>query len=502
MKSSNDCGYEFPPRIEPEPLARDIAPPQPYPVDALGEVLGNATRQIMEAVQAPDGLCGQAMLSAASLAVQAHVDVIVDGRIEPTSLWCLTVGESGERKSGVYKWALEPHRQHEKKRIQAYQKELKLYKAKMGEKDRNSSRAASLSGHEAPLDRQKNFDQESLDVLDPPLSQLVLLQEGTLEGIYKNLIHGQPSIGLFSDDGAELFSGFTMNRENKAKSAAGFSKLWDEGEFSRVRSIDGAGKHYGKRMSLHMMVQPLIAENILGDELLNGQGFLGRCLLAWPKSTMGSRMYREVDPSESAALQKYWNRVLQLLDKKPSLSEGTRNELSPRKLTLSDEAKEFFIQLHNDIESKIAHEYANIKAYASKAGSQALRTAGVLTIFDDPDAVSIDLDTMQRAGILTNFYLNEAVRLFGISSIPRDLKDAKCLIEWMISKGKSITYSSEIIQFGPSQLRTKSMMQAAIKHLEQSGYLTPIVGGDTVDGKFRKYVWRLNPLVANGSLRL
>lgn len=501
MINTNDRDYEFGKRIEPEPLAREVAPPQPYPVEALGEILGNATRQIMEAVQAPDGLCGQAMLSAASLAVQAHVDVIVDGRVEPTSLWCLTVGESGERKSGVYKWALEPHRQHEKKRIQAFQNELRVHKAKMEEKDRKSGRAASYPDRDSTLNRQNQNDQESPDVLDPPLSQLVLLQEGTLEGIYKNLIHGQPSIGLFSDDGAELFGGFAMSKENKAKSAAGFSKLWDDGEFSRVRSIDGAGKHYGKRMSLHMMVQPMIAENILGDALLNGQGFLGRCLIAWPKSTMGTRMYREVDPSANEDIQKYWTRVLQLLEKSPSLSEGTRNELSPRKLALSNEAKVFFVQLHNDIEGKIEHEYANIKAYASKAASQALRIAGVLTLFDDPDAVSIDLDTIQRAGILTKFYLNEAVRLFGISSIPRDLKDAKCLIEWMISKGKTVTHSSEVIQFGPSRLRTKSMMQAAIKHLVQSGYLIPVVCGDTIDGKFRKHVWRLNPSVANGLTR-
>ena len=59
----------------PEPLRRPLPPAEPYPLDALGDVLGDAAKAIHAVVQAPAGLCGQSVLSAASLAAQPHADV-------------------------------------------------------------------------------------------------------------------------------------------------------------------------------------------------------------------------------------------------------------------------------------------------------------------------------------------------------------------------------------------------------------------------------------------
>jgi len=41
----------------------------------------------MEVVKAPDALCGQAVLAAAAVAVQAYGNVVVDGRVHPTSAY-------------------------------------------------------------------------------------------------------------------------------------------------------------------------------------------------------------------------------------------------------------------------------------------------------------------------------------------------------------------------------------------------------------------------------
>jgi hypothetical protein len=70
-------------------------------------------------------------------------------------------------------------------------------------------------------------------------------------------MRGRPSIGLFHDDGGEFIGGHAMNSDNKLKTASGLSKLWDEGVFDRVRAGDGASKHYGKRLAMHLMIQPL-----------------------------------------------------------------------------------------------------------------------------------------------------------------------------------------------------------------------------------------------------
>src|SRR5690625_1220116 len=100
--------------VEPEPLRRPMPPAAEYPMDALGPILGPAARAIHEAVQAPAAMCGTSVLAAASLAAQGRADVVVDGRREPLTLWAVTIGESGERKSGVDEWALGAHRKQKR----------------------------------------------------------------------------------------------------------------------------------------------------------------------------------------------------------------------------------------------------------------------------------------------------------------------------------------------------------------------------------------------------
>ena len=95
-----------------------------------------------------------------------------------------------------------------------------------------------------------------------------------------------------SNDGGDFLDGDAMNRDNRTKSAASMSKLWDPAILMGT-CRRRAGKFYGRRLALHLMVQPVIAEAVLSDELLIGQGFLPRCLLAWPQSTIGTRRYVE-----------------------------------------------------------------------------------------------------------------------------------------------------------------------------------------------------------------
>ena len=100
-----------------------------------------------------------------------------------------------------------------------------------------------------------------------------------------------------------------VNKDNRTKSAASFSKLWDNGRFDRVRAGDGAAKYHGRRLALHLMVQPIIAESVLSDDVLTGQGFLARCLLAWPASTIDTFQWERDLPEGNAFGMRSWRKV-------------------------------------------------------------------------------------------------------------------------------------------------------------------------------------------------
>ncbi len=52
-------------------------------------------------------------------------------------------------------------------------------------------------------------------------------------------------------------------------------------------------------MSLHLMIQPGVAQTVVGDPTMKDQGLLSRILIAWPDSKIGSRKIKK-DPSRIA----------------------------------------------------------------------------------------------------------------------------------------------------------------------------------------------------------
>jgi hypothetical protein len=471
----------------PEPLRRPLPPAEPFPLEALGEVLGGAARAIHAVVKAPAGLCGQSVLSAASLAAQAHADVVIDGRREPLSLWHVTVGDSGERKSGADKWALQAHRDVERANADAHRQEMAVHEVALSA-HKAAARAAE-KGKDADAIRA-NLERLGAQP-EPPLSPWLLVPEATLEGLHKLYQAGRPSLGLFNDDAGDFLDGHAMNRDNRTKSAAGFSKLWDSGEFSRIRAGDGAAKFYGRRLAMHVMVQPVIAERVLSDDVLTGQGFLPRCLVAWPTSTVGTRAYCDADLSRDPALARYWTRMRDLLTASPPLRQGTRNELDPRALVLAPDAKALWIRVHDAIEADMAGEFANVRAWASKAASQVARIAGVLTLVEDAGAGVIRVDAVERAARLAMYYLREAARVAGTASVPRRVKDAEALLEWCRETGRALLHSTDAQKNGPNAIRTNDAFTEAVTTLEVAGWAEPVDGGAVLDGRHRARVWRV-----------
>jgi hypothetical protein len=473
----------------PEPLRRPLPPALEYPLDALGSLLGDAAKRIHAVVKAPAGLCGQSILAAASLAVQSHADVSISGSVEPLSLWHVSIGASGERKSAADHWALSAHVEFEREQTEAWRLAMAAHDVNLSAY-KAAARAAEKKKDAAAI-------RDALHALgappDAPLLPWLLLSEPTMEGLHKAYQYGRPGIGLFNDDAGDFLGGHAMNRDNRTKSAASFSKLWDNGRFDRVRAGDGAAKYYGRRLALHLMVQPIIAESVLSDDVLTGQGFLARCLLAWPASTIGTREYQDVDLSHDPDLARYWVRMRDLLAAAPPLQQGTRNELQPRVLTLAPDAMAYWVEVKNAIEAAMLGDYAGIHAWASKGGSQVARMAGVLTLAENPDAGVIHRDAIERATALCMYHLDEAARIVGTASAPAPIKHAELLRAWCWANGRALLYSSDALRNGPNPIRTVEAFNAAAEQLEATGWAAWVKDGAVLDGKHRARVLRIRP---------
>lgn len=478
----------------PEPLRRLPPPPEPYPAAQLGPILGPACKCLLRVVQAPAAICGAALLAASSLSTQALADVHIDGRVIPLSLWLLTVADSGERKSAVDGEAMRGVRDLEHERSLAFRDACAQRERDLEEWNLRRDIAKSLA--------RKTKGQGLASALDalgpmpqPPLNPSLIASDFTAEGLAKLLLDGHPSIGAFTDEGGLVFGGHGMTKETVTRTAATLSKLWDRGELDRVRSLDGAVKMFGKRLALHLLVQPVVAERALANEVLIGQGFLARCLLAWPEGAAGTRLYVPESVRDNDALVQFTSRIRDLLRRDLPLVAGSRSELAPNSLYLTADAKEAWVHLHNTIEADERPDgrFAKCKPWASKAAEQCLRVAGVLTMIEQENAHHIDRSTIERAAELVLWHLGEAARLAGTAELSPETRDAEALLEWCHQTGRQLLHSRDALQNGPSRIRERRKLMQAASELVRSFWAHPIEGGAEIDGAHRRHVWRIVP---------
>lgn len=244
---------------EPEPLRRTPSPGEPFPTEALGVILGPAATTMYGIIKAPLAICGQSVLAVANLAVQGFADVAIDGRTFPVSEYFLSSAPSGDRKTGADRAALVAVDAQQRMLDEAYKIDLAKYESEARLWESYRSTALKTKGTGAR--------RGAMEALPPaptaPLIPQHTVQEPSYEGLAKLLDIGWPSVGLFSSEGGRFLGGFAMSSDHRLKTLAGLSEICDGRPINRIRPGDKSFTLYGRRLSAHLLMQPVVAETIL-----------------------------------------------------------------------------------------------------------------------------------------------------------------------------------------------------------------------------------------------
>ena len=291
-----------------------------------------------------------------------------------------------------------------------------------------------------------------------------------------------------------MLGGHGMSDDSKIRTAALFNTLWDGAPIRRRRVLTGTAFLPGRRCSMHLMVQPGVAEILTHDPAFADIGLLARMLIVAPASTAGTRLYREAAPQCATVLAEYKTRMTRLLDKPHKMLDGSGG-LDPATLTLTPDARAMLIAFHDAVERSVRPdgELSTIKGFGSKMAEHAGRLGAVLAVYADPEAVEVDADSISNGIALAQHYAGEMKRLADGASIAPDLKLARQLVEWWKSGGKAKCHLAEIYQRGPNPLRDASTAKRIIAILEDHGWLKRISPGTVLDGSPRKDSWELAP---------
>jgi hypothetical protein len=451
-----------------EPLQSPAIPSLPYPIESLPCILRDPILEMQRIVQAPLPLIAASVVASANLAVQPHADIAtVDGRLIPISLFFLTEALSGERKSTVDHFSLTSHREHDDEvRSQALADRERLIAAavvwerRKKDFERRQNRQQSSGRAPKPEEERAAFLEE-VGPPPPPWQGMPvrIVRDPTLEGLEKQFAVS-PSLGLFSDEAATFFGGYSMSADNAFRTMAGLSALWDGKGVNRARAADGMTSHPGKRLSMHLMVQPVVLnEYIAGNEGLKGQGLLPRCLITRASSTIGTRKLVREEVQKTRAVLLFHETIKKILSVPLPLKTESAYQLQPRMLPLSSGAEELYIDFYNEIESRQGRggDLAEITGTASKTPEQALRLAATFELCGNFTASCISPESFEAGREVARYYLNEALRLDQYGHRNFDLDCAEKILQWVKEKRIREFKIGQLLQFGPTVARRSSL---------------------------------------------
>ena len=437
----------------------------PYPIDALPLLAKEAVLAISEHVQSPIAMTAQCVIGAMSHIAQAKVNAPdrFKAHGEPCSLFLLTEGQSGSRKSTSKNLADRAILEYERKQYEIYRTELEQWKS-------------GLAG--LPKKDREAYCAEN----PPPSDPSTLYSDITLESIAGLFIDGiLQNASISSDEAGQFFGGHTMKADTRNQALGGYTKLFDDGYVERTRSksnLNGSGRAHDVRVTFNLQGQHEVLDNALKDPVLRGQGFLPRFLLTIPENLAGTRLqnaaYRNKNANKDHRLIAYWTRCESLLDSCPQVQ--TEHELHNGRyvIPMNEEAIAIDTEFYNVIESlqRVGKRFEYLQAFASRASQLARRLATVFAYFEGLQ--QIDGKTLQGACEVVKHSLNEWAMYAEIEV--KAESDAEKLIKWIVGKcvqqkTDRLTYSYIQTSCPRPMQKNKTLLEMVIQQLEDSHHI-------------------------------
>lgn len=458
------------------PLSKSISKATPFPIQDLPIIVREASEAIAQYVQAPIAMAVMCVLGTLSHLAQAEVNapkpMDFNGQGEPCSLFLITEGGSGSRKSSCKDIADRVLKDIDFRRNQSYQDELQNWK----------QRYASI--------KSKSDKQEFLASNPPPQDPRTLFNDITFESLAGLYIDGVIRDGsINTDEAAQFFGGHSMKSDTANSVLGGFTKLFDDGFVQRQRSKsneNGSGSAYGVRLTFNLQGQREILNKELKDPIKREQGFLPRFLFTAPDSLAGERQQNAAFRAQSEQmyndprLTRYWARCKALAnpDGIPCVLDdtGTIDVFKRRVIQFDTEAYQIDLDFYNECELNQVKgkPYESIKPFASRASQLARRFATVLAYFEGEQYITAH--TMQSACSVVRHSLAEWIRYADLET--NETTPTQKLWEWLVKQEGSKIMRSKLQTNAPMVFRkNKDVLNLALQELEDCNYIKEIFIG-------------------------
>ncbi|MFC7652217.1 DUF3987 domain-containing protein [Pseudoduganella danionis] len=356
-----------------------------YPVDAFG-TFAPVIKLIATAVQVDVELVGSSLLGVFSALAQCFINVSSRASDHgcPVTVNMLVIAPSGERKSSTIDKLINP-----------------VYAAINRIKDERRS---------------------------------MIVQDVTVDGLIVGLIMRCPAQFLLALEGASLLGGHAMSRDNVSRFLGNVASLFSGEPLTRTR-VDEHHYAQGRRLSVLLFTQPIVAMDFLSSELVMQQGMGNRFLYSQPPSLLGTRTHVDVELDDEPVYQQFCAKIGALASL-PWKIDSETGGINTRTVRMSSGAKAAWVQFYNKLEMAAGPggDFASHSGYVARFAEQVMRIAALLAILDDMNVQHISEDAMLRAIDLGDYYLGTAMNIFNVAPANKDEAAAKTLLDSMRNK--------------------------------------------------------------------
>lgn len=260
----------------------------------------------------------------------------------------------------------------------------------------------------------KKEKQEASEIVEPILAKSILTNF-TPEVLYKRLSENLRGCTVVSDEMTTFFDG--MNNYSKGDQIGVYLSMWS----NQSTTIDRIGNPIplfikNPYLSIIGGLQPRMLGGAFPIQKLNN-GFYQRFLFAFPESI--SKQPINDNEFDNAIFDRYRSYIN---DYYSNVSvQKIDGNLDSKILNWSAEAKEFFYQWQRENCEKVNEYQNNVKGeIISKFDNHFIRLSLILQIMEDPQSDEIQINAVQGAKELCNYFMNCS---FKVLSLIQDSKD-------------------------------------------------------------------------------
>lgn len=456
-----------------DPLPIDTPEVGPFPAGVLPGVLGDWVEAMAEAAQVPSELPGLLALAACSGAVARKIEVMAGrGWREPINLYVCCLLDPANRKSAVFREAIEPLRLIESELIESAGPEVAraLAERRMIEAQAKKAEAKAAGGDGAARDEALALAEQLASESVPSLPRLIV-DDATAEAVEMalasqggRLIVAGPEGGLF-----DVMAG-------RYSSAGGNLDCFLKGHASDDLRVDRVtrGSINVRRccLTLAYAVQPEIIRGLADKPTFRGRGLIGRFLYAIPSNRLGSRVI-DPEPVPDAVAEAYTALVRRLFAIPGGLDD-------PRLLTLAPEAAKRFRPWRCEVEAMLADDgrLASMRDWGGKLAGLTARLAAVIHLAQfadcpDPVVVPIGIESIEAAIVLARWAIPHAESVIGLMAAgDGSLDDAGYVLRWLRERALPEVSRRDVYRFGKARFTAEPLrLDRALGLLIDRGWL-------------------------------